>query len=91
MIQSAKNTKSSKTAKPDKTEEKINHVSIFPFRKQTCTVTQHTGDGEGWGRVGEGSRGDIFESEELSLIKSPPLPPQLPGPGRSYFDSTLRP
>ena len=53
VIQSAKNTKSSKTAKPDKTEEKINHVSIFPFRKQTCTVTQHTGDGEGWGRAAE--------------------------------------
>ena len=47
-IQSAKNAKSAKTAKPNKTEDKINHVSIFPFRKQTiCTVTQHTGGGGG--------------------------------------------
>ena len=43
MIQSAKNAK---TAKPNKTEDKINHFSIFPSRKQTiCTVTQHTGGG----------------------------------------------
>ena len=45
VIQSAKNAK---TAKNNKTEDKINHVSIFPFRKQTiCIVTQHTGGGGG--------------------------------------------
>ena len=53
MIQSAKNAK---TAKPNKTEDKINHFSIFPSRKQTiCTVTQHTGGGgggEGGGKAG---------------------------------------
>ena len=33
----------------------------------------------------------ILKTEELSRIKSFPLPPLLPGPGRSYFDSTLQP
>ena len=50
VIQSAKNAK---TAKNNKTEDKINHVSIFPFRKQTiCIVTQHTGGGGGGAGAG---------------------------------------